>query len=294
MSLVKIILSLVIALILFFTVAASQAKKNTNSKPNKTKPVQNTMKDDFTVIAEGSDSMVDQPFIFVARDVETYSALQKLIPNLPQKDKSFFDTNNVVAAFSGTKPTGGYSIQFKKGVMIEVKEIKPPKGSMTIQVITTPYKIIAIPKINDETTQQNLELKTDVLWNSKWQNYQVTNGEMTESGGFAGRQKHIPFGGTIKVMRFGDFITLRINFYSRIKDHEGKIKDMASGIVDNEGNIKLTYIDPCSLIQTPRPLLTTEGKFEGNNLLINFDSAQTIVADGYQAKGKLEAVKLKN
>lgn len=293
----KIILSLIIVLCLCTVAIAAQKKKSKpKKKPVKTQTtkVTTTLKDEYKVIAEGNSIDVEQPFIFVARDAETYSALQKLVFNLPRQDKSFFESNAIVAAFLGTKPTAGYSVQFKKGATIEIKAIEPPKGSLTADVITSPYKVVAVPVINDETTLQNLVLNTDNLWGCAWQSYKVTNGEMVQTGGFVPSEKHIPIEGTLSILRQGDFVTMRINLSSSLKGFSGRMNDLASGIVDKDGNVKFTYLDPCTLIQTPRPMLVTTGKFERDNLKLNFESGPTIVNDGFDTKGKLEATKVKD
>jgi hypothetical protein len=293
----KIFLSLIIVLCFCVVAVAAQTKKSSSKKkPSKPKPtkVTPTLKDDYKVIAEGNNIDVETPFIFVARDAETYSALQKLVPNLPQQDKSFFNSNTVVAVFLGTKPTAGYGVQITKGATIEVKAIEPPKGAITADVITSPYKVVAVPIINDETTLQNIELKTDAVWGGAWQSYVVTNGEMVQTGGFAPTEKHIPIQGTLGILRHGDFVTMRLNLNSSLKDFSGRMNDLASGVVDKDGNVKFTYLDPCTLIEPPRPMLVTTGKFERNNLRLNFESGPTIVSDGFDTKGKLEATKVKD
>jgi hypothetical protein len=292
----KIFLSLITVFCLCVVAATAQTKKykpkKKPSKPQTTKVT--TLKDDYKVIAEGNNTDVEKPFIFVARDAETYSALQKLVSNLPRQDKSFFDSNTIVAAFLGTKPTAGYGIQFKKGATIEIKAIEPPKGSLTAQVITSPYKVVVIPFTQDESTPHNIELKTDAVWSAASQLYQVLNGEIVQTGGFAAVEKHIPIEGTLGIMRQGDIVTMSINLNSKIKDDSRKINDMASGIVDKDGNIKFTYVDPCNLIETPRPMLVTTGLFVRNNLQLEFESGPTNVNDGFVAKGKLEATKVRN
>ncbi len=53
------------------------------------------------VLAEGEQSRVDDAFVAVARDAETYTALRELAGQLPELNADFFKTNAVIAAFLG-------------------------------------------------------------------------------------------------------------------------------------------------------------------------------------------------
>lgn len=71
-------------------------------------------------------------------------------PKLPPID---FAKNTVLAVFMGQKPTSGYSVRISEvtkvdgEVVVRVKEASPPKGAMVSQVITHPFHIIVVPKI---------------------------------------------------------------------------------------------------------------------------------------------------
>ena len=104
--------------------------------------------------------------------------------DLPPASQFDFNKSAVVAAFAGTKNTGGYSVGIKKSAgKIAVELNAPPKDAMTTQALTTPYKIVLI----------NTEEENDVLLNiaETWQNaavkYNVTAGEFEYSGGITGR-----------------------------------------------------------------------------------------------------------
>jgi hypothetical protein len=53
-------------------------------------------------LAAGGYGPVREPFIFVARDVETYARLRELNDKLPELGADFFKSNAVVAAFLGS------------------------------------------------------------------------------------------------------------------------------------------------------------------------------------------------
>ena len=110
------------------------------------------------VLAEGSAGGMEKPFIFVARDKETYAALQKMVENLPGKVD--FSKSAVVAAFLGTKPTGGYSVGFSAdtflndpytGAKLSITAINPTPGRPVTEALTSPFKVVSIPVAKDKT-----------------------------------------------------------------------------------------------------------------------------------------------
>jgi hypothetical protein len=63
-----------------------------------------------------------------------------------------FSKEMVVVATMGTKRTGGYSIEIvgveakDKTLKISVKKSSPPPDAMTIQALTAPFHLVAVPK----------------------------------------------------------------------------------------------------------------------------------------------------
>lgn len=71
-------------------------------------------------------------------------------PKVPTVD---FSKNMVLAVFMGQKPTSGYAIQIAEVVQtdgevaVKVKETTPTKGAIVLQVITQPFHIVVVPKV---------------------------------------------------------------------------------------------------------------------------------------------------
>ncbi len=65
---------------------------------------------DMKILAEGAYSEIEQPFVAVVRDAETYAVLRELVGALPEMSESDFSKHVVIAAFLGTRSTGGYSV----------------------------------------------------------------------------------------------------------------------------------------------------------------------------------------
>lgn len=147
--------------------------------------VARNFREDFKVLSVGNQSNVEKPFIFVARDAQTYRQLRNLVQDLPAANTIDFDSNAVIAAFAGTKPTGGYGVQIKKISQTNMIDlISPPKGSMNIQIITQPYKVVLIPVKKDKS----LPLDSGANWANAMENFRVTSGNFEFSGGIAGRK----------------------------------------------------------------------------------------------------------
>lgn len=73
------------------------------------------------------------------------------MPDLPSVD---FSRQMVLAAFMGRKPTGGYTIQITRVVAengtitVTVRETAPSPNTPVIQVLTHPFHIVVVPKVN--------------------------------------------------------------------------------------------------------------------------------------------------
>ena len=112
------------------------------------------------IVAEwkGSHCGIAEPKQIVITDPSEWAKLWQQVhrnkfpaPNLPPVD---FSKNMVLAVFMGQKPTSGYAIQISEvsklngEVVAKVRETSPPKGSIVLQVITQPFHIVVIPKVD--------------------------------------------------------------------------------------------------------------------------------------------------
>ena len=65
-----------------------------------------------------------------------------------------FSSNMVVGIFLGTRPTGGYGAEIVSAqpdggtLIVKYKETRPGRGSMTAQVLTSPFHLVAVPKFD--------------------------------------------------------------------------------------------------------------------------------------------------
>jgi len=268
-------------------------KTTKKSNPKATKTMNNKsaapIDEQIKVISEGAFGTVETPFVFVARSKETYTELQKLVENLPSATEIDFTKTAVVAAFAGTKNTGGYSVEIRKSVdkiMIEV--IEPPKDAMTTDALTMPFKI-ALVSIEEENS---LPLEVSNNWKNAMQIYKITSGDFESSGGLSGRLKRFNAEGTISVLSFGNYATLVFNLSTKGADKNMKLTETASGVV-KDGKINLARLDAGNFSENPKPPLKVSGVISGDKISLMFEPLPSKIADGFQLGGKIEAARIK-
>jgi hypothetical protein len=110
----------------------------------------------FRRLATGTSSGIHENVIVSIGDEVAFKELwnrhtSNITPK-PPLPKVNFKKEMVIGIFDGDKPTGGYTVTVKK-IIPAPKVIKvmvatgtPPKGSMTAQVVTQPFDIVATTK----------------------------------------------------------------------------------------------------------------------------------------------------
>ena len=241
---------------------------------------------DLKVLAQGSHSEVTNPFVAVARDPATYAKLRKLAPGLPELLDEFFVSHAAVAAFMGEHNTGGYSVEITRVAdgPIRVEAKSPPKGSMVSQVITTPFKVVAV------SPGPSLALEVDGIWRQAMRTYRITSGEFSMGGGFAGTREQFALEGDIRVMREGKLATFAFDLKSTNAEKQRALKEAATGFIEDDA-VNVSRIGAGSLIEMPHSDLRVSGTFAGKSgkLTLSFASLPTMIADGYGGGGNIRA-----
>lgn len=296
MKIFKITALLILSLGIFSNAADAQTKKKKPVRKSKTaavKPViipapkpPEAIMPNYKILVEGSQSKVETPFVFVARDAETYALIRALVEGLPESSTVDFSKSAVVAGFAGTKNTGGWSVKIRQAAdKVSIDVSGPPKGGMSTQVITYPFQVVSIPL----TADQPLNVEIPAAWISEIRNYRVSKGEFEYTGGIAGISKKFNAEGTIGVLTSGEHSTYIFNLAGKGKDHNRKLLETVSGIRKG-GTFEIARLDAGSFVEVPRPPLKVLGTMIGKKLTFNFESLPPNVADGYLGKGKIEAV----
>ena len=278
----------------------NEAQQNVNQSKNNNASNNNAMvtptplrgeervSDEIKILAGGAYGKVNDAFVVVARDAETYAALRELIDSLPQVEADFFRKNIVVAAFLGQRRTGGYSVEITlaENNRLRVSSTSPAAGSMTTQALTAPFKIVSVPDLE----HRSLAVEIGPAWNNETRPYRVSSGEFMTGGGFAGRIERLQLAGDIRVSRLGKLVTFVFDLKSTGGTKPRSLQNVATGIVEANG-ISGAVVDPGTFVDFPRSALGIKGNFAENEdkLSLSFESLPSNVNDGYSGQGKLEA-----
>jgi len=294
MKIFNLFILIILSLNLFSISAPAQTKRKTIKK-QKTRTSQATARKipaepiTFKVLSEGIYSKVEEPFIFVAHNAETYAQLQTLVENLPAISAIDFNKTIILGAFAGTKNTGGWSVDVKKlADKVAVDVLAPPKDAMVTQALTTPYKIVFLPLAE----RKMIPLEFSDAWASKMKTYRVSSGIFEYSGGIAGIRKEFDIEGEISVLSYNDFVTLAFDLKGKAAEKARSLSEITSGTLKN-GNIYIDRVKAGNFVDNPHPPLKLGGTIDETKLSLAFESLPTVVADGYTGRGKLEALKIK-
>ncbi len=104
-------------------------------------------------IEKGDESNIDDARQVVVRDATAWRALWQ--QHAPDRDRPAIDFSkeSVVAVFMGSRPTAGYNVSILSttegggALIVRYREERPKAGTVTAQILTAPYHIVAIPKV---------------------------------------------------------------------------------------------------------------------------------------------------
>lgn len=248
---------------------------------------QNNSAGDLKTLAEGSQSSISDPFVAVIRDDVTYAKLKKMEPGLPRLETDFFRLNVVVAAFLGTRNTGGYRVEISRveNGKIRVVEKAPPKNAMTTQVITSPFKLVSFASEGSTA----VELSVGEIFQQRAQLYRISSGSFNLSGGLTGRSEPFQLNGKLQVTRLGDLITIGFALVSSGSSRERSLRSSATGVI-KDGAITIERMTHGSLLDPPSAELKVSGKLpEKNRLSLELASLPINIPESYSGRGTIEA-----
>ena len=105
----------------------------------------------FTDLLQGTRSSVTGRVNYVITSKSQLEELLKMISTTDPMPNVDFSTHDIIAVFSGEKPTGGYAISVSKIAdsvvrMVTITLASPGSACVLSQSTTDPYQIIAVPK----------------------------------------------------------------------------------------------------------------------------------------------------
>jgi hypothetical protein len=102
-------------------------------------------------IDKGDQSNMDDAKQVAAKTEAAWKQLwQQHSPDRPRPAVDF-TKEMVVGVFLGSRPTAGYSLEIVSAIdmsgtlVVGYKETAPPRGTMTAQVLTSPYHLVTVP-----------------------------------------------------------------------------------------------------------------------------------------------------
>lgn len=254
-------------------------------------PTSGGSKEGMNILAEGSYGQVSAPFVAVTRDPLIYSALRRMVRELPELGDDFFKSNSVVAVFPGLRNTGGYSVevtQSGKGRLL-VSERMPPPDAMTTQAITKPFKIVSVPTKEDEDVTLILQggLATSLL-----RPYRVVSGEFVSAGAARERAEKFRLEGGLGVARYGGLATVFFDLKEAGAKGPSVARAVVTGVVDQGGRFSTAslHVKPARGLSTRRLRVTGQFTTGGDKLQLAFEPSLPVAAQGSGGSGKLVAV----
>jgi len=116
-------------------------------------------------VERGSHSNVDAPRQAVVRTQAEWAALWKTHDYDHPAPVIDFNHDMALAVFMGSRPTGGYateivSVDARDGkVVVRYRETAPAPGTITAQVLTSPFHIVTVPRHAGAATFEKLTAK---------------------------------------------------------------------------------------------------------------------------------------
>jgi hypothetical protein len=94
-------------------------------------------------LAQGVHSDAEEPDTCVIRDERAYAELWARLRDAPTRPRVDFERETVIAAFSGRRPSGGYTIEIMSADPLSTLEREP--AGFAFQALTSPYHVVRVP-----------------------------------------------------------------------------------------------------------------------------------------------------
>ena len=116
-------------------------------------------------VDKGDQSNIDEAKQVAIRSDAEWSTLWTRHGGERKKPAVDFSREMVVGIFMGSRPTAGYTTTIlsafnKDGKMlVRYQETIPAKGTMTAQIITSPYHLVAVPRVTGSVTFEKAQIE---------------------------------------------------------------------------------------------------------------------------------------
>ena len=103
---------------------------------------------EFTTVARGDQSDIDEPRQAVARTAAEWATLWKQHAGADAPPSVDFARSMVIGVFAGSRPTAGYGVEITlvekldTGIVVTYHEQRPAPDQIVAQVLTAPFHIV--------------------------------------------------------------------------------------------------------------------------------------------------------
>lgn len=241
------------------------------------------------VLAQGSRSEVEEPWVGVVRDAATYAELRAASRiELPDRPAEFFSTHAVVAVCLGIRPTPGYRVSLRESASgIEVAEDEPPRDAVLSQVLTAPFVVAAIP-VGPEA---DVRLSLPGRLRGELRSHRVDAARFEVSGGIAGIRSTLVVSGEVRTARLGSLATALVDLLGVSAERKGHLRAALTGVASPDGSVLFGRIRASTLVPPPCAALAVSGAVspETGALTLRVASVPCAVADAFAGAGTFEA-----
>jgi hypothetical protein len=118
---------------------------------------------EMKTVAKGLHSAVDDGRQITARTPDEWTKVWRLHDFDRPAPKVDFVREMVVGVFMGSRPTGGFSVEIvgtrQEGgaLIVQYRESMPGPGSMTAQVLTSPFHLVSVPRLDGDVKFERLK-----------------------------------------------------------------------------------------------------------------------------------------
>jgi hypothetical protein len=111
----------------------------------------------------GMESQIQEPHQLTARSGEEWAKLWREHAGERARPSVDFARDMVVGVFLGSRPTAGFGVQIvsaredRGALVVQYRETRPPGGSISAQVLTSPYQLVTLPKRAGEIRFEKVE-----------------------------------------------------------------------------------------------------------------------------------------
>ena len=239
------------------------------------------MEREVKTLAQGNYP-VDDAFVVVARDPETYSALRAVVGGIPELNADFFKAGAVVGAFLGQRRTSGYAaeITVASDGGVNVAESAPDPETPVKMVLSSPFRIVSLPLDH----RQPFKIALGRTWRAAGRTYRLEAGEVTISGGGAGASKRLQLEGVARVIRHDRLVT----FIFELKG-AGAFESVVSGVSQTDRRVFINHLDVGPLAGRQTAPLRAAVEFKDDGRTFSLSSPPSSAEGGSTVEVKMKA-----